>query len=75
MSFMQRLIIVIGGWHDQTPTPYTTFVDEQSERLFELVLINAKQAVEKSRRAKLRQQLRESDIIDALIDKLQEAGF
>lgn len=74
MQFMHRLIIMIGGKRE-APTPDARFVDEQSERLVELVFANAAQAVENARRAKLKQRPYESDIIVALIDKLLDAGY
>lgn len=74
MQFMRRLIIMIGGRRDAM-TPYTTFVDEESERLVEFVFASAAKAVESARQAKLKQHPYESDIIIALIDKLQDAGF
>lgn len=74
MQFMRRLIIMIVG-RRETTTPYTAFIDEESERLVELVFANAAQAVESARRAKLKQPAHESDLIIALIDKLQDAGY
>lgn len=74
MQFVRRLIIMIAGGR-QAMTPYATFIDEESERLVELVFTNAALAVESARRAKLKQQAHESDLIIALIDKLQDAGY
>lgn len=69
---MRKLI----GFAQHSPDrPYETFIDEQSERLVELVITNAAQAVEKARTAKFQHRLAESDFIGALIDKLQDAGF
>ena len=73
MDFVRRLI----GFAAQLPpdNPYDSFVDEQSERLVELVIYNAARAVEKARSAKFQCRSEESDFIIALIDKLQDAGF
>ena len=69
---MRRLI----GFAQHSPdNPYATFVDEQSERLVELVIANAAKAVEKARSANFQRRVAESDVIEALIDKLQDAGF
>jgi hypothetical protein len=69
---MRRLI---GFAHHSPTNPYATFVDEQSERMVELVITNAARAVEKARGEKFQQRCVESDFIGALIDKLQDAGF
>jgi hypothetical protein len=69
---MRRLI----GFAQHSPDrPYESFVDEQSERLVELVISNAAQAVEKARSAKFQHRSAEADFIGALIDKLHDAGF
>ena len=72
MDFIRRLI----GFASHAPdNPYETFVDEQSERLVEIVITNAAKAVETARNAKFQRRSAEADFIAALIDKLQDAGF
>lgn len=72
MNFVRKVIMA----GDQ----YTSFVDEQSERLVEIVFENAAKAADTARTQNIRTPLShrrpvESHFITALIEKLQDAGF
>ena len=75
MTFVQRLIVLIDHWGMGEMSPHAAFVDEKSERLVEMVFAKAKDAIHDAHAVKLREPPRESEIIAALIDKLQDAGF
>jgi len=74
MDFVHKMITMVQSWGEPTTTPETHFVDEQSERLVELVIAGAAQARETARAAKLKK-IEESRVIDAVIEKLHDAGF
>jgi hypothetical protein len=73
MDFVRKVISLVQEW-SEPETPDRQFVDEQSERLVELVIANAARATERARAANL-PKVEESRVISALIDKLQDAGF
>jgi hypothetical protein len=75
MTFVQRLIVLIDHWSAGELSPHAAFVDEQSERLVEMVFANTTKAIHNAHAAKLREPPQKSEIIAALIDKLQDAGF
>ena len=74
MDFVRKMITMVQEWGEHTPTPNARFVDEQSERLVEMVIANAADVTETARRAKL-PKVNESQVIEALIEKLHDAGF
>jgi len=74
MDFVRKMITKVQEWSEHKTTPDMHFVDEQSERLVEMVIANAAHATETARRERL-PKVDESQVIEALIEKLHDAGF